>query len=176
MTKSELLDRIRCLLGGRAAEELIFGEVSTGAQNDLERATTLARQMVAMYGMNDRIGLVSCIQRQSAFLSGPDSPLQRDCSEQTAREIDEEVKHILEEAYSEAKTILIEHRGQLEKVTTVLLEKETIDGSEFYSIVGREKPKEKEPVPSLTNIATATETKESEKLNKQNGKLSKPMV
>ncbi|MGC8828832.1 MAG: ATP-dependent zinc metalloprotease FtsH [Verrucomicrobiia bacterium] len=176
LTKSELLDRIRCLLGGRAAEELIFGEVSTGAQNDLERATTLARQMVAMYGMNDRIGLVSCIQRQSAFLSGPDSPLQRDCSEQTAREIDEEVKHILEEAYSEAKTILIEHRGQLEKVTTVLLEKETIDGSEFYSIVGREKPKEKEPVPSLTNIATATETKESEKLNKQNGKLSKPMV
>lgn len=156
LTKSELIDRIRSLLGGRAAEELVFGEVSTGAQNDLERATILARQMVAMYGMNERIGLVSCVQRQPTFLSGPETPLQRDCSEQTAREIDEEVKHILDEAYTDAKHILIEHRDQLEKITNALLTKETIDGAEFYSLVGREKPKEKEPVPVLTNIANVS--------------------
>ncbi|MGC8743949.1 MAG: ATP-dependent zinc metalloprotease FtsH [Verrucomicrobiia bacterium] len=159
LTRSELLDRIRCLLGGRAAEELVFGEVSTGAQNDLERATALARQMVAMFGMNERIGLACCVQKQPTFLSGPETPLQRDCSEETAREIDEEVKHILNDAYSEAKTILIEHRQQLENVASLLLQKETIDGEEFYTLVGRQKPKEKEPVPSLTNIATATESK-----------------
>lgn len=159
LTRSELLDRIRCLLGGRAAEELVFGEVSTGAQNDLERATALARQMVAMFGMNERIGLVCCVQKQPTFLSGPETPLQRDCSEETAREIDEEVKHILNDVYSEAKTILLEHRQQLENIASLLLQKETIDGEEFYALVGRQKPKEKEPVPALPNIAAATESK-----------------
>ena len=69
LTRSELVDRIRGLLGGRAAEEIVFGEVSTGAQNDLERATALARQMVAMYGMSERVGLASCAQRQPTFLN-----------------------------------------------------------------------------------------------------------
>ena len=92
LTRSELVDRIRGLLGGRAAEEIVFGEVSTGAQNDLERATALARQMMAMYGMSERIGLASCAQRQPVFLNSSESQIQRDCSEETAREIDEEVK------------------------------------------------------------------------------------
>jgi cell division protease FtsH len=137
LTRSELLDRIRGLLGGRAAEETVFGEVSTGAQNDLERATALARQMVALYGMSERVGLASCAQRQAQFLAGPESPMQRDCSEQTAREIDEEVKKLLDRCYAEAKEILSLHRDQLETVTTELLARETLDGAEFYKLVGR---------------------------------------
>jgi cell division protease FtsH len=149
LTRSELLDRIRGLLGGRAAEETIFGEVSTGAQNDLERATAFARQMVAMYGMSERVGLANCAQRQAQFLAGPEFQLQRDCSEQTAREIDEEVKKLLDRCYAEAKEMLASHRDQLEKVTAELLARETLDGPEFYKLVGREMPRAKEPVPLM---------------------------
>ena len=148
LTRGELTERLCGLLGGRAAEELIFGEVTTGAQNDLERATALARQMVAVYGMSERLGLVSCAQRQSAFL-GLDGSMQRDCSEETAREIDEEVKVILDEAYASAKQILTAHRDQLEQIATELLRKETLDGREFYRLVGKEVPHAKEPVPPL---------------------------
>jgi cell division protease FtsH len=93
MTQSELLDRLRGLLGGRAAEEVVYGEVTTGAENDLERATAMARQMVCMFGMSEQIGLAHTVQRQGpAFLPGADHQLQRDCSEATAKQIDEEVK------------------------------------------------------------------------------------
>jgi cell division protease FtsH len=140
MTRSALLDRIRGLLGGRAAEEVVFNEVSTGAQNDLERATAMARQMVTMFGMSDRVGLANCAQRQPTFLAGQDFQLQRDCSEETAREIDEEVKKILDLAYQEAKQTLSTHRDQLEHVATELLKTESIDGPTFYRLVGREVP------------------------------------
>lgn len=149
LTRRELFDRLCSLLGGRAAEELIFGEVSTGAQNDLERATTLARQMVTLYGMSERIGLVHCAQRPAAFLTGPDAPLQRDCSEHTAREIDEEVKSLLDHAYARAREILTEHRDPLEKITAQLLKRETLDGAEFYTLVGQPMPRAREPVPPL---------------------------
>ncbi len=140
MTRSALSDRIRGLLGGRAAEEVVFNEVSTGAQNDLERATAMARQMVTMFGMSDRVGLANCAQRQPTFLAGQDFQLQRDCSEETAREIDEEVKKILDLAYQEAKQTLSTHRDQLEHVATELLKTESIDGPTFYRLVGREVP------------------------------------
>jgi cell division protease FtsH len=149
LTRAELFDRLCGLLGGRAAEEIVFGEVSTGAQNDLERATAIARQMVAVYGMSERIGLTQCALRTSQFLPGPDGGLQRDCSEQTAREIDEEVKSLLDHAYVKAKEILTEHRDQLEAVTAELLARETLDGPEFYRLVGRAMPRAKEPVPPL---------------------------
>jgi len=140
MTRSELLDRIRGLLGGRAAEEVVFAEVSTGAQNDLERATALGRQMVALFGMSDRIGLANCVQRQPSFLNGQEFQLQRDCSEATAREIDEEVKKLLDLAYEQARETLSAHRDQLEHVAAELLKSESIDGPTFYRLVGREVP------------------------------------
>jgi cell division protease FtsH len=140
MTRSELLDRIRGLLGGRAAEEVVFAEVSTGAQNDLERATALGRQMVALYGMSDRIGLANCVQRQPTFLNGQEFQLQRDCSEATAREIDEEVKKLLDLTYEQARDTLSAHRDQLEHVAAELLKSESIDGPTFYRLVGREVP------------------------------------
>jgi cell division protease FtsH len=160
LTRSELLDRLRGLLGGRAAEEVIFDEVSTGAQNDLERATMLARQVVAMYGMNERLGLAHCLQRPPIFLTGPEAQLQRDCSEQTAREIDEEVRQLLTQVYAEAKAILGAHRDQLERVTARLLERESIDSQQFYALVGRPTPQRKEPAPTVEDeplaVAAAT--------------------
>jgi cell division protease FtsH len=140
LTRTALTDRMRGLLGGRAAEEVVFGEVSTGAQNDLERATALARQMVAMYGMSERLGLAHCAQRQPAFLNGQEFQIQRDCSEQTAREMDEEVKELLGLAYDEAKQTLVAHRDQLKRVAAELLKYETIDGPTFYKLVGMETP------------------------------------
>jgi len=146
LTRTELVHRIEGLLGGRAAEEVVFGEVSTGAQNDLERATAMARQMVALYGMSDRVGLPICAQRQPSFLDGQGFQVQRDCSEETSREIDEEVRKLLDSAYTKAKEMLSTHREQLETVTAELLKSETIDGPRFYRLVGKDAPAIKAPV------------------------------
>ena len=136
MKRSALLDKLKGQLGGRAAEEIVFGEVSTGAENDLEHATALARQMVAMYGMSEVVGLAHCAQRQSPFALGlPDRSWQRDCSEQTASEIDREVKKLLDRAYADAKAILGEHRAQLDLVVSELLKHETLDGKTFQRLV-----------------------------------------
>jgi cell division protease FtsH len=157
LTRTELLDRLRGLLGGRAAEEVIFKEVSTGAQNDLERATALARQMVALYGMSEKVGLTSCLQRPPVFLQAPDQPLQRDCSEQTARDIDDEVKKFLDQAYTEAKELLRAHLGELEKVTAELLQCESLDAAAFYQLIGKPAPREriKPPAPLAAAMPAA---------------------
>jgi cell division protease FtsH len=155
LTHTELVHRIEGLLGGRAAEEVVFGEVSTGAQNDLERATALGRQMVALYGMSDRVGLANCAQRQPSFLDGQQFQIQRDCSEETARMIDEEVKNLLAAAYAKAKATLTSHRDQLEKVSAELLKAESIDGPTFYRLVGKETPMVKDPAPLNTAAAEA---------------------
>lgn len=135
MNRPALLDKLRGMLGGRAAEEVVFGQVSTGAENDLQHATALARQMVAMYGMSDVVGLAHCAQRQNPYLPGQDGVIQRDCSEQTAREIDEEVKKLLGNAYDEAKRILREHRDELDHVAQELLQRETLDGKTFMAML-----------------------------------------
>jgi cell division protease FtsH len=149
MTRSELLDRIRGLLGGRAAEETVFAEVSTGAQNDLERATALARQMIAMYGMNERVGLASIAQKQAIFLNSTDSQIQRDCSEETAREIDEEVRKLLDQSYDEAKEVLSAHRSELDRLAGELLKNEAMDGETFYKLIGQKQPSLPAPVPKV---------------------------
>ena len=155
LTRTELVHRIEGLLGGRASEEIVFGEVSTGAQNDLERATALARQMVALYGMSERVGLANCAQRQPSFLEGQGFQLQRDCSEETARVIDEEVKKLLSVAYDRAKETLSSHRDQLERVTQELLKAESIDGPTFYRLIGKETPMIKESASLKTAAAEA---------------------
>ncbi len=136
LTRAALIDRIKGLLGGRAAEDLCFGEVSTGAENDLDRATALARQMVCIYGMSDAIGLVHCAERQGLFV-GRDGAMQRDCSEATASKVDEEVKRLLDTCYAEAKKILVSHRDQLDLVAGELLRNETIDSTTFERLIGR---------------------------------------
>ncbi|MHC1766855.1 MAG: ATP-dependent zinc metalloprotease FtsH [Verrucomicrobiia bacterium] len=142
LRQSELEGRIRGILGGRAAEELVFGEITTGAENDLERATALARQMVCVYGMNPKIGLAHTARRQNGYLGPTDGAFQRDCSEDTAREIDEEVKRLLDRCYAEAKDLLASHRDQLETVAAELLKRETLDRQTFYRLLGMEEPNE----------------------------------
>jgi cell division protease FtsH len=164
LTRSELVDRLRGMLGGRAAEEIVFNEVSTGAQNDIERATALAREMVAMFGMSERIGLANCVQRQPAFLNGPQVQFQRDCSELTAREIDEEVKKLLDHSYAEAKEILAIHRDQLELVAAELLRRETLDGAEFYKLIGKELPLPREAAAAAPVAAANSNARAQERL------------
>ena len=138
MSQAELIDKIKGMLGGRGAEEIVFNEISTGAENDLEQATALARQMVCLYGMSKSVGLVHCAQQTSPYLAlGADGGLRRDCSEQTAREIDEEVKKILDTSYAEAKQILQQHRAQLDLVAGELLKRETLDAEAFKALTNQ---------------------------------------
>ena len=146
MTRAELLDRLAVLLGGRTAEEIIFGDVSTGAQNDLVRATDIARSMVKEYGMSDKLGLVTFErERRPMFLESPDFARGKDYSEDTARIIDEEVDRLIKEAHGRVREILTRRREALERATLVLLEKEVLDGDEFREIVGTEEPPDQAP-------------------------------
>jgi cell division protease FtsH len=145
LSRAELLARLRGMLGGRASEELEYGDLTTGAQNDLEHATALARQMICLYGMSEKVGMANCAQRAPAYLPGGPLQLQRDCSEQTARDIDEEVKRLLDTSYVEAKEILTAHRADLRRVVAELLKRESLDGETLYKLIGKEMPKPKEP-------------------------------
>ena len=135
MTRSELLARICVLLGGRVAEEIVFGDISTGAQNDLQRATEIARTMITQFGMSEKLGFVSLEgPRTATFLMVPTySP--KEYSEETARLIDEEVKQILTEAHSRARDLLISRRAALEELAKLLLEKEVVDRPALQAIL-----------------------------------------
>lgn len=137
LTKSELLDRLAVLLGGRAAEEIVFGEISTGAQNDLQRATDIARSMVKEFGMSAQLGPVFLESpRQSLFLNA-DFGSDKKYSEETARLIDQEVKRIILETYDKVKIILEERKAVMEKVARLLLKKEIIEGEELRVMIAQ---------------------------------------
>jgi cell division protease FtsH len=125
--KSKFADQLAGLMGGRAAEELIFDDVTTGATNDLERATELARKMVTRYGMSDTLGPMTFGQKEELIFLGREISEQRDYSEQTAQQIDHEVKRIIEEAYQRAKNVLSEYRDRLVNMAEKLIEVETLD-------------------------------------------------
>ncbi len=135
MSRSELLARVYVLLGGRVAEEMIFEDVSTGAQNDLQRATEIARTMITQFGMSEKLGLIS--------LEGPRTPmflpvpiqLPKDYSENTARLIDEEIKKTLCEAHTKVRETLASHRSALEQLANLLLEKEVVERPELQAIL-----------------------------------------
>ncbi|MCI8676386.1 MAG: ATP-dependent zinc metalloprotease FtsH [Atopobiaceae bacterium] len=135
VTKEETMEQIAVMCGGRSAEELIFKQITTGASNDIERATKLARNMVTQYGMSDKFGMVALGQVQNRYLSG-DASLT--CSEGTAQEIDEEVMHIVEEAHQNALKILRENLFKLHELARYLQVKETITGEEFMNIFTRD--------------------------------------
>ncbi len=140
LTRSELLERLTVLLGGRCAEELIFQEVSTGAQDDLLKATDMARRMVTAYGMSERLGPVSFEQQRRPLFLPESLPPARDYAEKTARAIDEEVKVLLEEACERARIILWEKQEGLHRLAKVLLDREVIEGAELREILGLEGP------------------------------------
>ena len=131
MTKDELMTRLVTLLGGRAAEEVVFDSVTTGASNDIEKATRIARAMVTQYGMSKKFGLMGLESQENQYLNGR---TVLNCSDMTAAEIDQEVMHILKVSYEEAKRLLSENREALDKIAAFLIEKETITGKEFMKI------------------------------------------
>ena len=132
MTKEQILDKITTFCGGRAAEQLIFGRITSGASNDIEQATKLARMMITRLGMSDTFGMMALETQSGQYLSG-DANLV--CSEQTAARIDVEVKQIIAQCYERAMRILTDNKGKLHEAAKVLLEKETITGIEFMAIL-----------------------------------------
>ena len=136
MSKSEMEETIVSLLGGRVAEHLILDDISTGASNDIQRATQIARNMVTKYGMSDRVGAIMLGSGQEEVFLGRDFAQAKEYSEETAAIIDEEVKKIIDKAYNTAAEILKTHIDKLHTVAGILLEKEKIDGEEFDAIFG----------------------------------------
>ena len=135
-TAEELRTELRTLVGGRAAEQVVFGVQTTGAANDIQRATALARNMVTQYGMSEKFGLMSTASVENQYLDGQ---AYMDCSQETAAEVDKEVMEILQQAYTDAKRILTENRGLLDEISEFLLVKETITGDELMAYVNADK-------------------------------------
>ena len=147
-SKNEMLDSLVGLLGGRVAEALVIGDVSTGASNDIERATEIARSMVTKYGMSDKLGPIAFGDQSNEVFLGKDFNHVRNYSESVASQIDEEIERIVKDAYSRTKEILSEHIDKLHAVAQVLLKEEKIDGKEFEAIMkGEQQPAEAEPHP-----------------------------
>jgi len=135
MTKPELLDRITGLLGGRVAEEIVLGEVSTGAHNDFERATGIARRMVTEFGMSDKLGPMQFGHSQGQVFLGRDFNREQNYSDKIAYDIDMEIKRIIDESYQRCKAVLEEHRDELELVAQTLMVKETLDAEEIKQLI-----------------------------------------
>jgi cell division protease FtsH len=145
-TRSKFLDDMAMALGGRAAEEIVFGDITTGAAEDLERVTELARAMVTRYGMSEKLGPMVFGKKEELIFLGKEIAEQRDYSDAVAQEIDAEVRRLVMEAYERAKRILTEHRDKLEAVAQKLIEMETLDAETFRAIMeGRLPPEPKAP-------------------------------
>jgi cell division protease FtsH len=133
-TRNEILDQLAYALGGRVAEELVFHDPTTGAANDIEKATGLARKMVTQFGMSERVGAIKLGQSQGEVFLGRDMGHQRDYSEEVASVVDEEVRRLIENAHDEAWEILVENRGVLDALVVALLERETLNKEELAEI------------------------------------------
>ena len=158
-TKEELHDRLVSLLGGRAAEELIFGNVTTGAANDIEQATNIATNMITRFGMSDRFGLMGLATVENEYLGGG---ARLTCSDRTAADVDTEVMNLLKKCYDEAKEMLAGNRELMDKLAAHLIEKETISGKEFMKIYREEKglpdPEEKKDQEQTAESTTEAKT------------------
>ena len=141
-SREDLLVELQTLLGGRAAEQVVFGIQTTGAANDIQRATELARKMVTQYGMSDKIGLMALAETQNEYLGGQS---YMDCAQTTASEADREVQKLLSDCYDQAKTLLQENRGLLDEISLYLLQKETITGDDLMAYVNADTKKLPEP-------------------------------
>ncbi|HQF91202.1 MAG TPA: ATP-dependent zinc metalloprotease FtsH [Synergistaceae bacterium] len=149
VSKKELSTRIQSLLGGRVAEEIIFKDVTTGAQNDLERATLIARQMVTQFGMSERLGPVTLGRKQHEVFLGRDIVDDRNYSDEVAFAIDQEVRRIIDEAYEGVRALFVDHRDLLTKIAETLLDREIIEAEELNVLMGNgaEEPAPAEPSP-----------------------------
>ena len=163
-TKAELEAMLVGLLGGRAAEEVVFGNVTTGASNDIEKATQIAKAMITQYGMSEKFGLMGLASVEHEYLNGRAT---LNCGDATATEIDHEVMKMLKESYEQAKQMLCEHRKTLDKIAAFLIERETITGKEFMEIFHEAEGIEgKEPEPAETAVEATQETPDAEPMTK----------
>ncbi len=135
MTRSELLDRVSALLAGRVAEQVVFDEISTGAQNDLERATSIVRQMIMEYGMSDELGPITLGHKHDQVFLGRDLGRERDFSEEIARAIDKEIRRTIDRCYHKSEELIMQHREKLDRLAEMLLEKETLDAAEIEALI-----------------------------------------
>jgi len=172
VTRSELIDQLAMLLGGRVAEELVFQDPTTGAQDDLERATKIARKMVCEYGMSDTLGPMTLGEKVDQPFLGRDLAAHPDYSDHVAAEIDSEIRRLVDEAHDESWEILTSYRAQLERMVEVLLDKETLERAEVEEILGNvpkrvtrgeaiSRPRRKSPVEGTAAAAVANDGKES---------------
>ena len=175
MTKNELIAHLVTYMGGRAAEEIVFDSVTTGASNDIEQATKMARAMVTQYGMSEKFGLMGLVTVENQYLDGRAS---LNCGEETAAQIDQEVMKILKESYDEAKRLLTENRDILDEVSDYLYQHETITGKEFMQIFRRMKgipePEEKTEAEKAAEQFQAEEKQAEEKQAEQKQTEKKP--
>ena len=156
--------RICIALGGRLAEELVFNEMTSGASNDIEQATDMARKMVCEWGMSDKLGPLSFGKKEEAIFLGREINRTQDYSAETAVQIDSEVKSIVMQEYERAKKILADNRPSLDRIANALLEFETLDGAELSTLIeGRELIKDK-PAPRPTSLPPKVEKKEKKKI------------
>ncbi|MEO0108749.1 MAG: AAA family ATPase, partial [candidate division WOR-3 bacterium] len=164
-SRSYLLNQLGVMLGGRAAEELVFGDLSTGARDDIEQATSVARKMVCEWGMSQRLGPLTFGKKEEEIFLGRDIGMQRNYSEETARLIDEEVKGIIEERVSFARRIVTENRDKLERIAHALLEKESLDSNMLDRILSDSPtaPESHSPLPSETTDTIPTPPQAVEK-------------
>jgi len=170
MTKRELLDKITGLLGGRVAEEIVFGEVSTGAHNDFERATSIARRMVTQFGMSEKLGPLQFGQSQGQVFLGRDLHSEQNYSDKIAYEIDLEIQRIIKECYERAKKILLEHRDKLEVIAQALLKVETLNAQQIrhlfdHGTLPEEDGKEGDQAEEKQAKADSAEEKDKVKVN-----------
>ncbi len=160
MTKDEMITKIVTFCAGRAAEEIIFGRITTGAANDIEQATKIARAMITRYGMSETFGMVGLESVENQYLDGRTA---MNCSAETATEIDKEVREIIKDCYTKAKTLLEENRCVLEEIAEFLFEKESITGKEFVEIYNRVTGKQEE-TSNIEEVDTKLEEQETKEI------------
>jgi len=177
LTRKQMVAMMQHAMGGRAAEDLVFGHLSTGAANDLQQATRLAREMVCKYGMSDAIGPVSLEDEGGDIFLGRDFATRKTYSEKTAEEVDKEIRQLLSSLYDEARRVLEEHREVLDRIADALLERETLESSDLKRLVAGE-PLPALPVPAAAEEPTARASSNSERPedaeNLGGGKLPDP--
>ncbi|MCB0078704.1 MAG: AAA family ATPase, partial [Anaerolineales bacterium] len=162
MRRGKFMDEIAGALGGRVAEEIIFGDVTTGASSDLERVTNMARSMVTRYGMSEKLGPLTYGDREELVFLGREISEQRNYSEEVADQIDIEVRKIVEEAYQTAHAVLRDHREQLDRLAETLIETETLDRATFNALMAGETPPPNRPAPPRAARPQPTEPRESD--------------
>jgi cell division protease FtsH len=138
--RGEIMDKLAHMLGGRVAEEIRFDDITTGASNDLQRATETTRRMITQYGMSENLGPLTFGHDPAQPFVGRDYGMGQEYSEETAQKIDAEIRRVIDEAYAKASRILAEHRDELDKISLLLISRETIDRDEFEALLAGEDP------------------------------------